>query len=116
MEAMPLDDGRDRGETPVGVVDTDETPGNVALLPADDDDAFQRSWEAVQARFLDEPRSAVEQADELVAEVMERLAAGFADARDQLEDQWSRGEEVSREDLLVALRRYRAFFRRMLSA
>ena len=116
MQATPLDDGRDRGEAPVGVVDTGETPGNVALLPADEDAAFQERWRALQERFVDEPRSTVEQADALVAEVMERLAEGFADAREHLEEQWGRGEEVSTEDLRVALQRYRAFFRRLLSA
>ena len=33
-----------------------------------------------------------------------------------LEGQWSRGEDVSTEDLRVALQRYRSFFRRLLAA
>jgi len=33
-----------------------------------------------------------------------------------LEGQWSRGEDVGTEELRVALQRYRAFFRRLLSA
>jgi hypothetical protein len=69
----------------------------------------------VQSGFVDEPRHAVEQADGLVAETIKRLAEVFAEERSQLETQWSRGEDVSTEDLRLALRRYRSFFDRLLS-
>jgi hypothetical protein len=64
---------------------------------------------------VDEPRHAVEQADSLVAEMMQHLAQLFADERSKLEAQWTRGEDVSTEDLRVALQRYRSFFDRLLS-
>ena len=47
---------------------------------------------------------------------MQQLADGFANAREDLEGQWSRGEDISTEDLRVALQRYRSFFRRLLAA
>jgi len=47
---------------------------------------------------------------------MQRLAATFSDERQQLEGQWDRGDDVSIEDLRVALTRYRSFFDRLLSA
>jgi hypothetical protein len=47
---------------------------------------------------------------------MKRIAEGFATERERLEQHWGRGEDVSTEDLRVALQRYRAFFRRLLSA
>ena len=72
-------------------------------------------WTDVQAGFVDEPRSSVEAADRLVAEVMQRLADSFATEREALEQQWSRGDDASTEDLRVALRRYRSFFDRLLS-
>jgi hypothetical protein len=72
-------------------------------------------WDAVQVGFVDEPHRAVEQADNLVAEAMSRLAEIFAEERKNLEDQWDRGENVSTEDLRLALRRYRSFFSRLLS-
>jgi hypothetical protein len=72
-------------------------------------------WGAVQVGFVDEPHRAVEQADNLVAEAMRRLAEIFAEERKNLEDQWDRGENVSTEDLRLALRRYRSFFSRLLS-
>ncbi len=77
---------------------------------------FQTRWEKIQTGFVDEPRQTVEQADELVAEVMKRLAEGFATERERLEGQWGRGEDVSTEDLRVTLQRYRGFFQRLLSA
>ena len=69
----------------------------------------------MQTGFVDEPRAAVEQADALVAEVMKRLADSFATERQALEQQWSRGDDVSTEELRLALRRYRSFFDRLLS-
>jgi hypothetical protein len=70
----------------------------------------------VQTAFVDEPRHAVEEADKLVATVMQRLADGFAGERANLEKQWDRGDNVSTEDLRVALQRYRSFFDRLLAA
>jgi hypothetical protein len=78
-------------------------------------DEFQSRWEEIQVRFVDEPRGAVEDADALVATVMQRLAEGFASEREHLEAQWGRGEDISTEDLRVALQRYRSFFQRLLA-
>lgn len=96
---------------------TDERDDNdTALLPDDQGTEFHGRWESIQTTFVDDPRNAVENADALVAELMQRLADGFARERERLEGQWSRGEDVSTEDLRVALQRYRSFFRRLLSA
>lgn len=73
-------------------------------------------WSNVQSEFVDEPRQAVEEADKLVATVMQRLAEGFANERSTLEKQWAQGSDVSTEDLRVALQRYRSFFDRLLAA
>lgn len=72
-------------------------------------------WDAIQVGFVDEPRRAVEQADNLVAGTMKRLAEIFAEERRNLESQWDKGGDVSTEDLRLALRRYRSFFGRLLS-
>ena len=84
------------------------------LLASDDNEQFRRRWESIQTGFVDEPRETVEQADELVAQVMKRVAEGFATERERLEQQWGRGEDVSTEDLRLALQRYRSFFQRLL--
>jgi hypothetical protein len=85
------------------------------LLGQDESADFKRRWDAIQASFVDEPRRAVEEADNLVANAMKRLAEVFASERSNLEGQWDRGDDVSTEDLRVALRRYRSFFGRLLA-
>jgi hypothetical protein len=75
---------------------------------------FRSQWSKVQTGFVDEPRQTVAEADQLVASVMKRLAEGFANERSGLEKQWDRGDNVSTEELRVALQRYRSFFDRLL--
>ncbi|MGC2257062.1 MAG: hypothetical protein WA198_10340 [Candidatus Sulfotelmatobacter sp.] len=85
------------------------------LFPGNELEELRSRWSSVQTAFVDEPRRAVEQADGLVASAMKRLAEVFAEERSKLEKQWDRGDNVSTEDLRVALQRYRSFFRRLLS-
>jgi hypothetical protein len=85
------------------------------LLSGQDAVGFQERWEQIQTGFVDDPRKVVEEADELVASVMQRLAEGFSAERERLEGQWDSGEDVSTEDLRLALQRYRSFFRRLLT-
>lgn len=86
------------------------------LLPAEQGEGFTSRWQEIQASFVDEPRGSVAEADALVAELMQQLATGFSQERERLEAQWDRGDDVSTEDLRVALTRYRSFFDRLLSA
>lgn len=90
---------------------SDSTP----LFPANELEELRNRWSAIQTAFVDEPRTAVEQADGLVAAAMKRLAEVFAEERFKLEQQWDRGDNVSTEDLRIALQRYRSFFQRLLS-
>lgn len=85
------------------------------LLASEDTESFKGRWAGIQTGFVDSPRQAVEQADGLVAELMQRLAQTFSEERESLESQWSRGDDVSTEDLRVGLQRYRSFFDRLLS-
>jgi hypothetical protein len=85
------------------------------LFEQDALEKFRSSWGAIQTGFVDNPGGSVKQADELVAAVMKRLAEVFADERANLEQAWAKGDDVSTEDLRVALRRYRSFFDRLLS-
>ena len=117
--AQPLD-GYDRSEaattrTNSNSSQTAETDERTALFSNDETSKLRSEWDSIQVGFVDEPRQAVEKADALVAGAMKRLAEGFAAERDRLEKQWDRGDSVSTEELRLALRRYRAFFGRLLS-
>jgi hypothetical protein len=101
--------------TPQQAIPQQATPQPPPLLVSDETHTFRSRWDTIQTGFVDEPRRSVEQADSLVAEVMQRLAETFADERSKLEGQWSRGDNVSTEDLRLALQRYRSFFDRLLS-
>lgn len=87
----------------------------VPLFSPEEAKDFRARWDAIQVSFVDEPRQVVEQADSLVALAMKRLAEMFAAERARLEGQWDRGDNVSTEDLRLALQRYRSFFGRILS-
>jgi hypothetical protein len=101
----------ERGAADVAQAETQAAP----LLPGEEATGLRTRWQEIQAGFVDEPRQAVQKADELVAGAMKRLAEVFAEERSKLETQWDRGGDVSTEDLRVALRRYRSFFDRLLS-
>jgi hypothetical protein len=122
--STPLDETKEILEDSVPVASTPAAPSmpNVQertqptpLLVSEETQTFRSRWDAIQTGFVDEPRRSVEQADGLVAEVMKRLAETFAEERGKLEGQWSRGDNVSTEDLRLALQRYRSFFARLLS-
>jgi len=98
-------------------VESTPTPGatDQTLFGDNELSDFHSRWTQVQAAFVDDPRDCVQKADSLVSDVVDRLTAGFAQARSGLEEQWSRGEQVSTEDLRLALQRYRDFFERLLA-
>ena len=107
----PTDAGPETAQRPVAVTVDQPTP----LFPDSEAADFRRRWTEVQTGFVDEPRRAVQQADELVAGVMKLLAETFAREREGLEHQWDRGENVTTEDLRIAMQRYRSFFDRLIS-
>jgi hypothetical protein len=84
------------------------------LGSADDQERFADRWQEIQAGFVDEPRRAVQDADALVVDMMDRLARMLASEREQLESLGETGK-VSTEDLRQGLRRYRSLFERLLA-
>src|SRR5262249_51657777 len=88
---------------------------NTPLFVQNEADGLRAQWNEIQAGFVDRPRSAVQRADTLVADVMKRLAESFARERDTLDHQWDHGDNVTTEDLRLVLQRYRSFFDRLLS-
>jgi hypothetical protein len=88
----------------------DRTP----LVPGDRAESYATRWNEVKGMFVDEPRQAVQKADELVGELLEDLQRGFTEQRHDIE-QGLDNDDTSTEDLRMALRRYRSFFDRLLS-
>jgi hypothetical protein len=95
--------------------DAGQSSADASLFADAERDGLRMRWDDVQAGFVDDPRDCVQKADGLVSDVVRQLISGFTEARSRLEQQWSRGEEVSTEDLRVALKRYREFFDRLLA-
>jgi hypothetical protein len=121
-----VEDQRPDQEPPTTPVDTpaaqaarDGTAGTASttgpLLATEDAEGFRAHWTDIQTGFVDAPRQAVEQADALVAELMQHLAKTFADERGRLERQWDRGDDVPTDHLRDAFQRYRSFFERLLA-
>jgi hypothetical protein len=94
--------------------ETEDSGAAEQLISEDAMVDYRSRWDTIQADFVDEPRRSVEEADRLVSEVTEELARTFKQQRTDLETQWD-NDDVSTEDLRVALRRYRSFFERLLS-
>ena len=104
------------GQPPQGGRPATNAAAETPLLSNSELSDLRSQWSNIQAEFVDEPRRSVQQADQLVATAMQRLAEGFANERATLEKQWDSGDQVSTEELRVALQRYRAFFGRLLNA
>ena len=95
------------------VPDSSNIDSAVTLLNPEEAEQFRAHWNEIQGSFVDEPRSAVDQADALVGEVIEKITLLFASERSALENEWKQGNEVSTEDLRKILQHYRAFFNRL---
>jgi len=102
------------GDRP-GVLDPPSDIAHTELFPNEELVGYRTQWEAIQTGFVDQPRAAVAQADALVSQLVTRLTDVFTRERSTLEGQWSTGDNVSTEDLRIALTRYRSFFHRLLS-
>jgi len=92
-----------------------ESDRHSPLFPDNEMEGFRGRWREIQGQFVDEPREAVQHADQLVSSVISRLTEVFAREREKMEREWPKDGEGSTEDLRLALRRYRAFFDRLLA-
>lgn len=105
----------------------------VRPLPPGEADRFASSWREVQKRFVDEPTGAVDEADALVTEVMQRRGYPMAEFEQRAADlsvdhprvidnyraghqlaQRSRNGGASTEELRQAMVHYRALFEDLL--
>jgi hypothetical protein len=108
---------------------------HIRPLVPEDAARFDANWRAVQARFVDDPKGAVTEADRLVGEVMAARGYPVGDFEQRVADisvdhpdvvmnyraareiavQHSRGQ-ASTEDLRQAMVHYRSLFRDLLEA
>ena len=99
---------------PDGNIPSNVTGGDVAALPnSDESEHFRTLWNEIQGKFVDEPRAAVQHADTLVSELIEKITQQFANEHSSLERQWKDSMDASTEDLRQAFQRYRSFFNRL---
>jgi hypothetical protein len=132
-----LSSTHDRGKAEAELQKRAERVDQLKIRPlaADDRRRFEESWQADQARFVDDPRGAVKEADQLVADLMqvrgypvgdfEQRAADvsvdhpnvvqeYRTAHD-IADREAKGQ-ANTEDLRSAMVHYRALFNDLLVA
>jgi hypothetical protein len=103
-------------ETATHAASTGTNSGSsMTLLNREESELLRTRWNEIQGKFVDEPHAAVQQADELVSEVVKKIIQAFASERSSLESQWNQGNDFSTEDLRKALQHYRSFFNRLVS-
>ncbi|ODU02686.1 MAG: hypothetical protein ABS81_16865 [Pseudonocardia sp. SCN 72-86] len=114
-EQAAASEGQSRAErmsapSAVSEPDAEET----ALIPRQRATDYQDRWQVLKAQFVDEPRTAVRDANELVGQVLDEIEETFRNQRTDLERDLH-DDAASTEDLRLALGRYRTFFDRLLS-
>ena len=94
------------------------TPGQLTpsqFLNERDCALFRQRWLQLQAGFIDQPQETVEEADRLLADVLERLTRGLVAERESLAARWrSAGDRADTEELRVAVQGYRSMLDRLL--
>ncbi|SED39841.1 hypothetical protein SAMN05216489_03344 [Streptomyces sp. 3213] len=88
--------------------------GNGSLLPHDESDKFNLRLQHAVTGFVDEPRSAVEEAAHVLEEVADRLTQAVTKRRDTLHSSWEAKGSDDTEQLRLALRDYRELTERLL--
>jgi hypothetical protein len=101
--AVPVD-------TPARAEPTDEFG---KLWPEDAVHDFQQRWREVQLHFVDDPRAAADEAQQLVAEALDRFSTALSTRRSEM-DSWREGDGADTERMLTVVRRYRKLLDRLL--
>lgn len=86
-----------------------------SLFENDEVEQFRILWLEIQSRFVDDPLNAVEDADELLSDLIDHITETLTNKKMSLDGQWMNREVSSTEDLRLMLRRYRSFINRLLA-
>jgi hypothetical protein len=102
-----------RGRWPAraGEGDQPDGPPPFELLSPEQEDGYRARWAALQAGFVDDPKSAADQADALVGEVLEALVRRREELRGDLGRRFDEGADT--EAMRLAIQHYRVFFNRL---
>ena len=76
---------------------------------------FRSRWNNIQVRFVDDPASAVDEANSLVSEAIEHLKQGFSAQRQPRGETSDPNQRDSTEERRLLLRRYRTLVERLVS-
>jgi hypothetical protein len=87
---------------------------NGSLMPHDESDKFSLRLQHAVTGFVDEPRSAVEEADHVLEEVAARFTEAVTKRRATLHGSWESKGSDDTERLRLALRDYRELTERLL--
>ncbi|MGW3283055.1 hypothetical protein ACWDR3_00245 [Streptomyces sp. NPDC001002] len=94
------------------------TPSSSPLLPRDETDKLAERLQHALSGFVDDPRTAVEEADHVVEEITGRYTDALTQRRRTLRRSWQEGDAKSdhsdTEQLRLALRDYRELADRLL--
>ncbi len=104
----------DEDEGTEAIPGSGQPPSEPVLGSAQIDD-LRRRWDTAQAGFVDDPRRAVEVADDMLAEAVAALQAALDGRRRDVAEPWRDDEGASTDALLAAFQQYRATFDRVLS-
>lgn len=86
------------------------TPAEYTLLANDDRTNLRQRWIQVEEGFVDDPASAVDRADDLIDDVIDRLRGALADQRTDLRSRWETLDDATTEQLRTALHHYEQLF------
>lgn len=101
-------------DAPTTAIPREAAPGR-HFLPETDRERFGRSWEEVQARFVDQPSEAVELAERLVRSAADRFCQAL-DSECAALSARSRDGAPATEDLRLAMQGYRSLLQRLITA
>jgi hypothetical protein len=102
--ATPVDTGVPAVAVAAAPVESAEDP--VRLWAEDAVHDLQQRWREVQLRFVDDPRAAADEAQQLVTEVLQRFSDTVAARKGEL-DGWRDTDGADTERMRTVVRRYR---------
>ncbi len=131
-----IKDSGDKSKAEAELLEREKRVKSLSIRPlaADDSERFKRSWQDVQAEFVDNPKASITHADSLLAEVMsargypvsdfEQMSADISVDHPSVVQNYRAGHEIAvrhgrgdanTEDLRQAMIHYRSLFEELVT-